>query len=85
MYELKERLFPNLEWGQVQKLLERRQRLIHPTKLADLQLSDEKGDELFVGVVWLLSQLFNFMNQLHAREVAKVEANVAVTPSLPSA
>jgi hypothetical protein len=51
-------------WEQAQRLLDKRDRLMHPKSVQDLEVADDEWNDIHLGVEWLFEQLFGFMEQL---------------------
>jgi hypothetical protein len=56
--------FGTKEWLQALRFLDKRDRLMHPKSVDDLDVSDSSWSDIYGGSVWLLQQLFGFMSQL---------------------
>jgi hypothetical protein len=51
-------------WQRAQSLLEKRDRLMHPKSVEDLEVPDVLWADIHDGTKWLFRQLFGFMEQL---------------------
>jgi hypothetical protein len=56
--------FGGPEWFRAQRVLEKRNLLMHPKTSADLYISDELWSELRDDSAWLIERLFNFVSEL---------------------
>jgi len=56
--------FGDQGWHHAQTLIEKRDRLMHPKSIEDLEVPDDLWDDVHKGTVWLFRQLFGFMEQL---------------------
>lgn len=62
--------FGGQEWPRAQRVFEKRDLLMHPTKPSDLEIRDELWVELREGIIWLLKQLFDFDALMQAKHGA---------------
>lgn len=59
--------FGGPEWLRARRILEKRHLLMHPTRPADLVISENLWNELHDDVTWLIEQLFNFISALQKK------------------
>jgi len=56
--------FRGEDWRNAQRLLEKRNKLMHPKSAEDLEVTDELWHDVYYGAIWLFKQLFGFIEQL---------------------
>jgi len=56
--------FASEGWKHAQRFIEKRDKVMHPKSVEDLEVPEAQWSDIHAGVVWLFEQLFGFMGQL---------------------
>lgn len=61
--------FGTEDWVTAQEGLKRRDNLMHPKSLTDLEIVSESWTRIYKGLVWLLKQHYNFIQHVHEWDI----------------